>query len=122
METVEQSSLLIQAQLHNKLIAVFDGGRIEGEYFFFSDGDTNYRRGRYIKESKLKYHTSWDWIVPVVQKIHRILNEMHKSMPPNSAKKGDLIEVDISYGFLQLEMERIYPHVITFIEWYNKQN
>ncbi|MBK7377315.1 MAG: hypothetical protein IPJ02_17720 [Chitinophagaceae bacterium] len=54
----------------NKLIAEFDG------YTFEPDSKLNNIKGVFRKEGKLsmlenelKYHSSWDWLMPVVEKI-----------------------------------------------------
>ena len=48
----------------NKLIAEFMGGTLDNpkaKYYYFLE------RGRY--EMELKYHSSWDWLIPVIGKI-----------------------------------------------------
>ena len=51
----------------NKLIAEFMGISIDGEFAYIED------EGNPLEEvmpiNKLNYHTSWDWLMPVVQKI-----------------------------------------------------
>lgn len=57
----------------NKLIADFDG-------FILSDQDRvlegydrwNNEIYRNFDETDLKYHSSWDWLMPVVEKINKI--------------------------------------------------
>jgi hypothetical protein len=52
---------------NNKLIAEFMGISIDGEFAYIED------KGSPLEEvmpiNKLKYHLSWDWLIPVVQKI-----------------------------------------------------
>lgn len=77
----------------------------------------------------LQYHTSWDWLMPVVEKIHLIDKEysayvsiskhrtsiMRKDRLFNPDFKGEIYAED--GGILQ----NTYQAVIQFIQWYNKQ-
>lgn len=67
---------------------------------------------------KTKYHTSWDWLMPVVKKIKGmhfdilqrtlIMEYMHAAAPMNSA----LISIDL---------EKLHAGVYNFLLWYNQQ-
>lgn len=57
-----------------------------------------------------KYHTSWDWLMPVVKKV------------------GDLTENKnlelwgrIAYSLQAVDMNWIFRNVIDYIKWYNQQ-
>ena len=83
-----------------------------------------YKHGRLpIPYSYLsQYSKSWDWLMPVVEKIRKvILPELHKAMPPHSTTKGDMIDVDIACGFMEVSIEIVYKNVVEFIKWYNQQ-
>ena len=116
----------------NKLIAEFMGGEI------FTDFDGGYKRVRNIEPNKktsrylwnLEYHISWDWIMPVVDKIE---------------KKGCIIEISYSIvcmcriciigkkyekafniindnnGGIQ-PISAVYKSIVEFIKWYNQNN
>jgi hypothetical protein len=51
----------------NKLIAEFMGGTLDSPsapyYYFLSEG-------RY--KTELLYHSSWDWLIPVIEKIYEL--------------------------------------------------
>ena len=49
----------------NKLIAEFMGYKV-GE---------RRRGGGYMPENEMKYDTSWDWLMPVIQKCYKVENE-----------------------------------------------
>lgn len=59
----------------NKLIALFMGGvpigdgsvRLEGEHYYYRTHQTNPVHDKY-----LEYHTSWDWLDPVIEKIEAL--------------------------------------------------
>jgi len=101
-------------QKNNKLIAEFMGEPIEIDY----EGTPLYDGWK-----PLEYHESWDWLMPVVEKIQRI----HKSsepvisiQPPQTCTispfKGRLYKS--FYGETTLQATHIA--VIEFIKWYNK--
>lgn len=91
----------------NKLIAEFmgyiDNGDPDG---FLIDPDTNYD----VNVDELKYHYSWDWLMPVVGKITQdetlIGNEYRES----------IMDV-IPYGII----EDTFNCVVEFIKWYNNE-
>lgn len=60
----------------NEAIARFMGGTrvLHPEQKFFNEDFYGYvcHDGRWWNEKCLKYHTSWDWLMPVVEKIHRL--------------------------------------------------
>ncbi len=62
-------------------------------------------------DNDLKYHSSYDWLMPVV---HKILDICHEGM---------LNEWEYSFAnkFLACDIIALYNEAITFIEWYNAQ-
>lgn len=56
--------------------------------------------------SNLKYHTSWDWLMPVVMRCY---------------ESDTKIEVgDITHGLLDCDLESTHKAVVEFIKTYNK--
>lgn len=60
--------------------------------------------------SILKFHTSWDWLMPVA-------NEIIKSRDEQNAD-WDLSNLKAALQTTNIEM--VYKSVVTFIEWYNQ--
>lgn len=63
--------------------------------------------------SSLKYHTSWDWLHPVIEKIW------------DKAVKGEMPqEENREYAFLQLpiytDIKTVWKEVVNFIKFYNQ--
>ena len=104
----------------NKLIAEFMGipNYKQGRYLMFEYADNNHRT-----EQDLAYHTSWDWLMPVVEKIRGLEEGMlveridimpndgvaiHYSHPPK------MIVVDTSKGVDTLDAT--YQAVVEFIK------
>jgi len=91
----------------NKLIAEF----MQVEVVLNSDNITVYwyynpEKGYLVH--MLKYHSSWDWLMPVVKKIQQLeIKQFDKKKPIMNA----LMDVDI---------ESLYNSALWFILWYNK--
>jgi hypothetical protein len=108
----------------NKLIAEFDG------YVYFPNDTLNSIKGVYRKEDRMpmlanhfKYHSSWDWLMPVVEKIEDLGNygvEIH-------LKSCNIFEASIDQsdlcieGHFETKKESIWQAVVQFIQWYNNQ-
>lgn len=65
-----------------------------------------------------KYHTSWDWLMPVVEKIAEM------GMSGYEDNNIELVEQGGKVAGLQVCMgiERVYQAVVEFIKWYNQQS
>ena len=87
---------------NNKLIAEFDQKYSIG--FGLYDFD-----GCHYELDKLEFHKSWDWLMPVVQKI--------KDTPTYGSTDG----IDFVLT-CDLTKENLYESVVEFIKAYNKQN
>jgi hypothetical protein len=57
-----------------------------------------------------KYHTSWDWLMPVLKKINIQLN-------PNNYNDWRMINRPTEYY-----LEEVYAQVVHFISEYNQNN
>lgn len=82
--------------------------------------------GEYIYIEDLEYNSSWDWLMPVVEKIERT----------NNGTDDNYFNVTIGCGFdctifdahheliintcEQTKIKTVYKAVVEFIEWYNK--
>lgn len=73
------------------------------------------------------YHTSWDWLMPVVEKIRGIeegmLVERIDIMPNDGVSihitRQESIIVDVESK--EATINATYKAVVEFIQWYNKQ-
>jgi hypothetical protein len=106
----------------NKLVAEFMGATKgfnskDGEFYYLPNNVPSYL----IKE--LKYHSSYDWIMPVVQKIINLgwqfqLNSYGISNSAEFIKTGSYIKnTDWSTPLLAT-----YNVVIDFIKWYSNSD
>lgn len=115
----------MNTQENNKLIAEFMGARpvtfnggtkghtfwnddvTEGRYGSFPNGATNYF------EYDKGYHTSWDWLMPVIQKC--LIGEAE-----HSEDVSNLAIKNIYEGICNQDISLAYESVVEFINKYNK--
>jgi len=72
----------------------------------------------------LEFHSSWDWLMPVVEKIELsgyVVNIKGISVSISRLLADDSI-VQYVCGNLSKKIELVYITVIEFIKWYNSQN
>lgn len=91
----------------NKLIATFHGAAY------------NHVQNYYLIKSlsfmgsigQMKYHTSWDWLMPVVEKINKIHNEVdiYKQLSK------------VMEALWLIDIRHLWLAVVEFIKWYNTQ-
>jgi hypothetical protein len=85
---------------NNKLIAEFMGVETT-DGLVFQDNNTH-------EFHPIKYHTSWDWLMPVVNKCYTS-NMQH----PND---------DITQGLIDVDIKATYQAVVEFIQEHNNQD
>ena len=119
----------------NKLIAEFLGAKpnIKGEYDLWSTTDLNSifqddgdpyvetRHSNYFGKEML-FNTSWDWLMPVVEKIENfgfefLIVEDRVKIAHNTDHS---IEVIIDFTSGRRKIETVYQALVEFIKWYNE--
>lgn len=112
----------------NKLIAEF----MEYEHCTDPDHASNkcysvpYAKG-YHRLNQMQHHSSWDWLMPVVEKINTIsiqnYGEMGVYIKPFTCYIGS-DETDpviiTTFGNYPKLIEMVWSAVVTFIRWYNQ--
>lgn len=111
----------------NKLIAEFMGLKPQNSnddrYFDTPDRYYKYDVGEYrisntCSPENMQYHKSWDWLMPVVEKIEQTKMASITIHAKNLAHISFNYRTDIFFnGSL---IENTYDAVIEFIKWYNK--
>lgn len=89
----------------NKLIADFMGILTEIKF-------NDLRTSKHFGDKLVIYHTSWDWLMPVVEKI----NKWHIG---NECKKMDLYILQLS---ICSSIDMVWDATVQFITWYNQIN
>jgi hypothetical protein len=93
---------------NNKLIAEFMGLSIKEGVCYYTDADDMFPMGIEVEEPYLPYDTSWDWLMPVVEKVF-VLSEDEEAW-----------RMDIESGLTTLNRDETYRAVVEFIKQYNK--
>lgn len=109
---------------NNKLIAEFDGKLV-----VFDNGEYK-EYGNDIHNQSLYYHSSWNWLMPVIEKIEEDVNDLQNiyfveifKSPSNNNHvcrvydKSNKLYANC-YGLTKLEAT--YKAVVEFIKWYNQ--
>ena len=60
--------------------------------------------------AELKYHTSWDWLVPVLKKANEIISDNQKGL-------WRMLTHPFEY-----EIKDVHEQVVDFINYYNYEN
>jgi hypothetical protein len=90
----------------NELIAEFMGFPYETSSMTFSEP-----RKLVTSKRKLEYHTSWDWLMPVVGKIGTLWEPY-----PSQFDKPCRDVCSLPMGS---HIQQVYKKVVEFIKWYN---
>ena len=91
---------------NNKLIAEFMGLYPLSRASFISDKNQEY----YESLSELKYHESWDWLMPVVIKCFEV-----------DEQTNDDLNFKLNDALLETNIDSLYKVVVEFIKDYNNE-
>jgi hypothetical protein len=65
------------------------------------------------------YHKSWDWLMPVVKKIWKIINTYDYDSEKYFHMTEEIFHPDYSLNeFMNADIKSVYNRVIEFIKWY----
>ena len=104
----------------NKLIAEFMGGKPMGGFVKDEselDGYAFKNRNYMFKE--LKYHSSWDWLMPVIAKINKTWE--YTNMDGDIFLPAEQIIQVIRLALGNVDYMSTFQQVIKFIKWYNSK-
>lgn len=99
---------------NNKLIAEFMG------YINTTPTDKDFniyenKNGDMLEAMSMKYHSSWDWLMPVIQKIY-LMDEYDKWIDTLG-----MFASSIQNSLGSASLLHTYEAVVEFIKWYNQQ-
>lgn len=107
---------------NNKIIAKYMGGKFSGETKFRMApqdiwlpkfGVCRWDSIDLGRGKTLQYHKSWDWLIPVIDKITS--DDSYKMFKDHTSSIVDDGEIYINTRFI----ENTYKDVVDFINWYN---
>ena len=94
----------------NKLLAEFEGYKIDWGY----KKNSVLMLGTVVSVKKLQYHCTWNWLIPVVEKINKVVMT---ELTVSQRMQFEYLEQRLSpYSY---SMESIYKSVVEFVKWYN---
>lgn len=95
------------------------------EYFdgrvFWPSGTNSDERHTPLKS----YRTSWNWLMPVVEKIesdHNVMVDIHREATKIKVYKGDTKQWDLTKWDQESKISHVYKSVIAFIKYFNELN
>ena len=79
-------------------------------------------KGKWIELDKLKFHSNWNWLMEVVEKIE----SLNYSIEINKQEENDyqclVVQKDIKVQtFSKIKIEAVYNACVEFIKFYNEQ-
>ena len=117
-------------QESNKLIAEFMGAKVENKFVLLES--RRYALSVKNYPTQLQYHRSWEWLMPVVEKIGVLRVKSLASYNPDL-----MFRIEIVNGYTAIEgtgttiffsssiegsmLTATYKAVLQFIQWYNSQ-
>lgn len=106
-----------QTQKDNRLIAEFMGAKMIVENYHginiikFPDETTKDLFG-------LHYHSSWDWLMPV---IHKIIKTIGVKCIDECTDVEWFVSTRITRMYIGIDIKHAHYYCVEFIHWYNKQ-
>ena len=111
---------------NNKIIAEFMNLNLYKSFWYKSNIATE---KQICKENNLKFHSDWNWLMEVVEKIESLdcvidfkitieYVEIIARMGKGIVFKNCIFDID----YCTTKREAIYNACVEFIKWYNKQN
>jgi hypothetical protein len=101
----------------NTLMAEFMGQRLDA-YGNITDPEKSGAVPLYhVKHTS--YHASWDWLMPVIQKIRAYQKDSEK-MPDHLVEGSYALTEAIRDALFDCEINRVWWRVAAWIKWYNE--
>jgi hypothetical protein len=105
---------------NNKLIAEFAGFHPSEDPIMKNKGFYVRNNGEIFKLNEMRYHSSWDWLMPVVEEIENI-GYVYNTKFGACCIANDHGKTIVTFeGYSSMNINTIYELVIKFIKWYNE--
>lgn len=121
-----KKKLMTEINNQNKLIADFMGYYMEtinegDEWTSYAWRDSSKSLLTWMIEIAPPFHSSWDWLMPVIEKINQYYFDNYEKEKGNQATLRQL------HGAIWIDLRRIdiketHADVVQFITWYNTQS
>ncbi len=110
----------------NKIIAKF----MDGVYCEYPDkifpGEFGYRfpaeiqNSSWWNEKSLKYHSSWDWIMPVWKKIGGKMYEIRRTVSGEEYQRAAVLTQHVLKAFQKADIDSAFLWIVESVKWYNQ--
>lgn len=114
----------------NKLILLFDGGKIRVKKDGRTDIDHIMREGiefydhpihgNNLGEYGLRYHSSWDWLIPAMAKAKDVIKEAGWGTPTEK-QAWSILNAALNETF-NLNIKNAHYCFVKFIQWHNQNS
>ena len=111
---------------NNKIIAKFLGWEILNDMTY-----SKITKGKWIELDKLKFHSDWNWLMEVVEKIENLtdknnfvlydINIYSDAVIIADQEDHEKVSITKSDGFTS-KIEMVYKACIEFVKWYNQNS
>jgi len=121
-ELIKIGGTKIAMYMGAKIVAEYQNGQEFDHYLLdFGERKDSYSPDnycRYHSTNLLRYHESWDWLMPVYRSIKNYLDNIERPSN-NHCCHGDLLEVEIHCALTSIDIEKAWQATLDFIDWYN---
>lgn len=131
-------------QEHNQIIGKFIGwipyNGLNPKWNYSFETNNLFHVNKCVTQDELQFHTSWDWLMPVVDKINaieygdyitefsitkdnvRLVTQVNSKVRKKLKLNNKVLNVNIYYFDVEnlSKIEATYQAVVQFIEWYNE--
>lgn len=98
---------------HKEKVAIFLGYQVNGHWWHHSDLSK-----KSLNADIFDFDSSWSSFMDLYREYKNKLSEIHKIVPKNSAVRGDMLEVDIQCGLMEIDLKLSYGALVAGIVWY----
>lgn len=119
-KTMEQKEIIEG----NKQILLFMGGVVgsstiypTGEVVIHSIHLGDKQINDFINE--IKYHSSWDWLMPVWDKLGKEMYKIRRQISGEEYKKAEVLTIHILTAFREVDIKSAFLWIAEAIKWYN---
>jgi len=74
---------------------------------------------RFAQPGMLKYHSSWDWLMPVWKKLGNLMYEIRRQVSEEDYKRAEIITIHVLKAFQKAEIDSAFNWIVEGIKWYN---
>lgn len=125
MNTQSTDPAEISIQEGDRLIAEFDGWTIEPGMDndpdpFFNQPHLAGCIPRMVLVSEMKFHSSWDWLMPVWKKMATIMYDTRDTLNKEEYLEANTLTVKILKTFQKVDIDSAFLFIVESVQWYNK--